>query len=190
MRVLRTLFVIALAAFALAGCGAAVSTPTAVVATAGTSGSVATQGNLPTTASTAPPSIPPAATQGATALNLCGLLTANDLQTVLGGSWAEGQLTSTGGYCHWDSGSQSSEQVITATDSRTLDAIKAVSADEVDMTVAGHAGISIRQADAHILTTYVDVGGKLLLLEFGTSSNAADDQAHAQALAEIAIGNL
>jgi hypothetical protein len=186
MRFPRILFVIAPAALALAGCGAGAP----VGATAGASGSVATPGNAPTTALTAPPTSPPAATQVASALDLCGLLTADDLHTVLGGPWAEGQLTSTGGYCHWDSGSSPNDQVITATDARTLDAIKTVAADEVDMTVAGHAAISIRQADAHLQSTYVDLGGKLLILEFPTSSSAADDQAHAQALAEIAIGNL
>lgn len=191
MRFPRIMFVVAPAVLALAACGGS-GTPTAppVGATAGASGSVATPGNAPTTASTSAPTSPPAATQVASALDLCGLLTANDLQTVLGGSWLEGQLTSTGGYCHWDSGSSPNDQVITATDARTLDAIKAVASDEVDMTVAGHAGISIRQADAHLQSTYVDLGGKLLILEFPTSSSAADDQAHAQALAEIAIGNL
>ena len=42
-----------------------------------------------------------------------------------------------------------------------------------DITVAGHAGYSIRSADSHLQTTFVDLGGKVLLLEFGTSSSAA-----------------
>ncbi|MEO5703652.1 MAG: DUF3558 family protein [Candidatus Limnocylindrales bacterium] len=183
----RVLFFAVPAVLALAGCGGTVSTPTAVVATAGADAT----GSTPTAAATAAPTSPPAATQVATAVDLCGLLTAGDLSTVLGGSWAEGQLTSTGGYCHWDSGSQPNDQVITATDARTLEAIKSAAAGSgTDMTVAGHAGYSVRSTTTRLQSTYVDLGGKLLLLEFGTSSSSADDQAHAQALAEIAVGKM
>ena len=194
MRFPRIMFVVAPAVLALAACGGGSGTPTtpAAAATSGASSSVVTPTGAPATTAAGAPTSAPATAQPSAAglLDLCSLLTADDLKTVLGGNYLEGQLTSTGGYCHWDAGNQPNEQVITATDARSLDAIKSVATGEVDMAVDGHAGISIRQADVQIHAIYVDIGGQLLVLEFGTSSSATKDQEDAQTLAEIAIGNL
>lgn len=194
MRFPRIMFIVAPAVLALAACGGGSGTPTtpAAAATSGAGSSVVTATGAPATTAAGAPTSAPATAQPSAAglLDLCSLLTAADLRTWRGDNYQEGQLTSTGGYCHWDRGNQPDEQVITATDARSLDAIKSVATGEVDMTVDGHAGISIRQADLHILSIYVDIGGQLLVLEFGTSASTANDQAAAQALAEIAIGNL
>lgn len=206
MRFPTMVAVAALAVFTVAACGGGanptgVSTPTASPVggpTAAASTPVATPSSAPTAAVSAPPTSAPttpptdAPTPAATtaAIDLCALLSADDLNTVLGGSWLEGQLTSTGGYCHWDSGNGSGEIVITATDLRPLEEIKSHAPGGVDMTVNGHAGYSVRNAAFHLQTVYVDLGGQSLIVEFPTSSSADDDQTNAQELAEIAIGNL
>jgi hypothetical protein len=195
MRFPRVMFVVAPAVLALAACGGGSGTPTtpAAVATSGAGSSVVTATGAPGTTAAAAPTSAPATGQPTSArlLDLCSLLTTADLFTVLDGHYLEGQLTSTGGYCHWDSGnSQLNEQVITAIDPRSLDAIKSAVTGETDMAVNGHAGISLRDATNRIETIYVDIGGQVLDLEFGTSSSATKDQEAAQALAEIAIGNL
>ena len=194
MRVPRIMFVVAPAVLALAACGGGSGTPTtpAAVATSGAGSSVVTPTGAPVSTAAGAPTSAPATAQPSAAglLDLCSLLTADDLHTVLGGRYQAGQLTSTGGYCHWDAGNQPNEQVITAILPRSLDSIKSAVTGEVDMAVDGHAGISFRQDDGRIEVVYVDIGGQLLDLEFGTSSSATKDQEAAQALAEIAIGHL
>jgi hypothetical protein len=193
MKFSRIAFVVAPTVLALAACGGGAGAPTGPLgATSGAGSSAAAPSGPPAATVATQPSSAPTTAQpsSAGALDLCSLLEANDLHTVLGGSWLEGQLTSTGGYCHWDNANQPNEQTITAIDARALDAIKSAAPDGTDMTVAGHAGYSTRQAGPHLQTTYVDLGGQVLVLEFGTSSSAGDDQEHAQQLAEIAIGNL
>jgi hypothetical protein len=125
----------------------------------------------------------------ASAIDLCSLLSVADIQGVIPGSWLDGQLTKpVGGYCHWDNTLQ--ERVITAIDPRTFDAIKAAAAGGTDMTAGGHPAYSMRDEAAHVQTTYIDLGGQVLIVEIPASADAAADLTHAQALAELAVGNM
>ncbi|MEO7119111.1 MAG: hypothetical protein ABIZ34_09095 [Candidatus Limnocylindrales bacterium] len=145
------------------------------------------------TSATATPTIAPTATAAATAgtLDLCSLLTADDLTTVLGGGWLEGALTSgAAGYCHWDSGNDPSAQVVTFAQAVPFSTIKPSLVGGVDMTVSGHAAYSISNQDARLQTTWIEVGAQTLIVEFPGTSDQAADQADAQQLAEIAVGNL
>jgi len=157
---------------------AAASTPTAAATTAVSAAPVSPATTLPT----------PVASGAA--VDLCSLLTAGDLNDVLEGNFLEGELTSTGGYCHWDSALSPNESVITAIDDRSLETIKSAGPGGVDITAGGHAGYSVRNEDFRLQTTFLDLGGTSLILEFPITSNAADDLADAQELAEIAVGNL
>ena len=105
-------------------------------------------------------------------------------------AFERGTLTSTGGYCHWDSanGGQG-DRVITAIDDRTIEAIKAAGGG-TEITVNGHTGYSVRDEAARVQTTYVDIGGRSLIVEFPSTSHAAADLTSAQKLAETAIGNM
>ncbi len=203
----------ALSAFVVAACGAA-ATPTAIITptaslavgpTAAASSPVATPSSAspitvttppssaPTPTPTAPPTLAPTQAPSATAaavVDLCALLSAADLHSVLGGSWIEGHLTATGAYCFWGSGNVSSDQVVTGIDERSIEEIKSATPNGVDMTVSGHAGYWVRDENSYIQSTFVDLGGQTLIVEMPISSSAADDQISAQKLAEIAIGNI
>lgn len=193
------MLVAALVVLALAACGSrGEPTPPTVAATPGStatpgsSGSAVPSASTPTPAGPAAPSGAPATAQATPRgpLQLCSLLTTDALHTVLGGSWREGQLTSTASACHWDRGGPSDQQVVTMTDARSLNSITAATPDGTVMAVEGLRGFGVRQAAAHLFTIYVDIGGELLVVEFGTSSSAGKDLEHAQTLAEVVIGNL
>lgn len=196
--------VVVVALFALTACGGTGAAPTAVPATASpgdvptaaaptaspTSAPTATAGSLPTDVPVTPPPGEPTPTAADTEVDLCSLLTVNDVNAVLEGNFLEGELTSTGGYCHWDSAMSSGESVITAIDDRSLDAIKTAGPGGVDMTAGGRAAYSVRNEDFLLQTTFIDLYGQSLIVEFPTSSSADDDLADAQELADIAVGNL
>ena len=207
----------AVSAFVVAACGAA-ATPTAIITptaslvvgpTAAASSNMATPSSAtPITVTTPPSSAPtptapppptptlaptqaPSATAAAV-VDLCALLSAADLHSVLGGSWMEGSLGVMGGHCFWlDSSTASYDQVTTGIDERSIEEVKSATPNGVDMTVSGHAGYRVRDENSDVQTTYVwvDLGGQSLTMEI-TSSSAADDQISAQELAEIAIGNI
>lgn len=191
MKFQTSVAVAAVALFTLAACGTG-AVPTAVSnPTAGASSPIATPSSAPTASIPAAP--PTSTTTPVGAVDLCALLSAGDLQTVLGGGgWPlEGALTSTGDHCYWDNAVSHSpfDSVGIGTDDRSLATIKSAT-HGVDMTVSGHAGYSVRDEDLHVRTIWVDLGGLLLVVELPTSSNADDDQTAAQALAEIAVGNM
>jgi hypothetical protein len=183
--------VAAVALLALAACGgaAAPSTGTAAPATS----PVGTSTTAPATTS-APATTPAVATTApagtAGAIDLCALLTKEDVNAVIPGGSTEGTLTKpVGGYCYWENAT-TGERVITAIEPRTLDAIKASATACVDITVGGHAGCSLRDEASHVQTTFIDIGAQSLIVEIPTSSDPAADLTNAQALAEIAVGNL
>lgn len=205
----------AVSAFVVAACGAA-ATPTAIITptaslvvgpTAAASSPVATPSSAspitvttppssaPTPTAPPPPTLAPTQAPSATAaavVDLCALLSAADLHSVLGGSWMEGSLGVMGGHCFWlDSSTASYDQVTTGIDERSIEEVKSATPNGVDMTVSGHAGYRVRDENSDVPTTYVwvDLGGQSLAMEIHSSS-AADDQISAQELAEIAIGNI
>ena len=130
------------------------------------------------------------AAPSAGAIDLCGLLTAADVTKALGGSSIEGTLTSTGGYCHWDSARSPNDRVITATQPGTLDDVKGPAPTGAELTVGGRGAYSVRDEAARVQTTWIDVGGQLLLVEIPLSTDAAADLQSAEELAGIAVGNL
>lgn len=196
-----------MALFTLAACGGSnatpigssvtptgATTPTAPpsVGLAATPAPTAPPTVAPTTlVPTAPPIVGPTTSPASTvgAVDLCSLLTADDLHTVIGGGWHEGALTSTGGYCHWDSGNSPDNQVITALQDGGIDTVNTVPGG-VDITAGGLAGYSVADRNLHVQTTWVDIGGRLLIVEFPSSSNLDGDLTIAKKLAEIAVGNM
>lgn len=196
----------AVSAFVMAACGAA-TTPTFVIAptaspvatpSSASPNTVTTPPSYAPTPTAPPPTLAPTQAPSATAaavVDLCALLSAADLESVLGGSWMEGRLGVTGGYCFWlDSSDVSYDQVTTAIDARSLEQVKldfGATPKGVDMNVSGRAGYLFIDENSTYRTmyVYVDLGGRLLTLEI-TSSSAPGDQISAQELAEIAIGNI
>jgi hypothetical protein len=173
----------------VAACGGGGTSTPAAVSTPRPVASVSSSTPATAAATSAPSAVAPSAAASAATLDLCGLLTVSDVQTALGGSWLEGQLTSTGGYCHWDSGNNPNDRVITAVDPRPLLTIKSAASGGVDFEAGDVAGYSYRDEASHVLTTYLDHGLYSVIVEIPTTTDAADDQAHAQALSEVAAGN-
>lgn len=192
MKFQTSVAVAAMALFTLAACGTG-AVPTGVSnPTASPAGPIATSSSAPT--ASIPTATPTSTTPPVGAVDLCALLSVDDLFTVLGAVFAEGALSKPGptGYCHWDTRGEynPASSVITFTDDHPLATITS-GGNGVDMTVSGHAGYSVRSGEQPaVQTTWVDLGGLLLVVEFPTTSNADDDQAAAQTLAEIAVGNM
>jgi hypothetical protein len=203
MRVPKSAVLAAVALSLVTACGSGAApgttTPTggstpAAVPTGGPSTTLApTAAPLATTsaATTAPTqAVTPAPVETAGSLDLCSLLTADEIRAVFGGSWTEGVLTPTGGYCHWDNARGGHDQVITAIENRTVDAIKSAAPSGKAITVSGHAAYTYRDEGAQVQTTFIDIGGRSLLLEFSTSSNPTVDELNAAKLADTAIGHM
>lgn len=176
-----------LTTFLLTACGGSAASPTITVTLAPTASAAPTTTPDSSTPSTAPTATP-ATTAGA--VDQCSLLSADDVHAVLDGPWVEGVLTSTGGYCHWDNANSPNERVITALQEGTIESIKGAMAGGTDLTVDGHAAYSFRDEAAHVQTTYIDIGGQLLIVEIPMSSAADTDLESAQQLSAIAVGNL
>lgn len=183
--------VAALAVFALAACGGTAAPPTGTTAPPSSPAGAATTAPAATTAASTPPAVATTAPAGsAGTIDLCGLLSAADVQAVIAGSWLEGQLTSTGGYCHWDN--TLSERVITAIDPATLEGIKASmpGGENFVILLFAASGYSFRDEGAHVQTTWLDIGEQLLIVEIPMSSDADADLSNAKELSEIVLGNL
>ncbi len=181
-----------------AACGSSTVPSTAGTPTIGPTGvptptatSPASSVPTATVSATATPTIAPTATVAATsgAIDLCSLLTAADVTTVLGGGWAEGVMAND--YCHWDSSSNPNERVVTFVQAGTIDAISAQMTGGTSVTVAGHGAYSFRDLAANVQTTYIDIGGgQLLIVEIPNSSDSIGDLQSAVELIEAALGNL
>jgi hypothetical protein len=145
-----------------------------------------------TSAATTSPTLAatPAPVQTAGSIDLCSLLTAAEIGAIIGGSWIEGVLTSTGGYCHWDNARGGLDQVITAIENRTVDAIKTAAPGGKAITVSGHAAYTFRDEGSQVQTTFIDIGGRSLLVEFSTSSDPTVDGLNAAKLADTVISHM
>jgi hypothetical protein len=175
--------VAALAIFALAACSAASTAPT----DAGTASSAPTDAG---TASSAPGGETAAPASAAGAVDLCALLSPADLKTVTGDDYGAGVLNSLR-LCVWRVGgaavNNGDGQVVADDQGGALAAVKSAFAGGVDVTVSGHDGYW--DPAEGLQSIWVDLGGgRTLVLSFDPV--APDGQAIAQALAEIAIGNI
>jgi hypothetical protein len=184
MKFQTSVAVAAVALFTLAACGTG-AVPTAV------SNPTASPAGGPTAGASSPTATPTSTTTPVGAVDLCALLSVDDVVTVLGtGGWVEGALSKPGpsGYCKWDNAISHAFVLTSTTVDLPLATIKS-GGDGVDMTVSGHAGY-LKRLEQNSMAIWVDLGGLLLVVQMPTSSNADDDQAAAQTLAEIAVGNM
>jgi hypothetical protein len=190
----------AIAALFIASCGGTAATPTAAPRATTTPGAAtSTAGTVVPTATAAPvqagTTVPTApTTEGSSgAGDVCSLLTPADLATATGKTYLAGILDAAG-QCNWNtdaSGANSGDLIIVAVQAEPLDFVKSsFGSGGVDATVAGHP--AFWNPTLGLQSMWVDVGGgNLLVLSFPRSTDltAADQQA-AQALAEVAVGNM
>ncbi|MEO7118181.1 MAG: hypothetical protein ABIZ34_04335 [Candidatus Limnocylindrales bacterium] len=164
-----------------------------------TTSAAATATPVPSIVATATPTSSPVPTEGVTNepvtsptpatgdIDLCSLLTAADVTTVLGGGWVEGVMAND--YCHWDSGSSPSDQVVTFVQPGTIETFNIDGA--IALAPGGHTAYTHRDAEFHLQTTWIDIGGgTVLIVEFPTTSDASADVESATQLSEIAVGNM
>lgn len=162
-----------------ASSGAGASTPVPGAATA-----------APVSPTTAPATAATTTTsQPGGAVDVCGLLTAADLQAATGADYADGKLDDYG-MCTWRVGDASVNngdgQVIAGVQDVPLDTFKNTFPGGVDVTVSGHA--AYWNPEQGLQSIWVDIGGRTLVISFDPVG--PDGQAIAQKVAEIAVGGI
>jgi hypothetical protein len=200
---LKTL-TLAATAIIFAACGGTPGAPsTGPTASPTSPASTASAGPVSTPTATAPvsetvsPSSPPvdgtASPQTGT-IDVCGLLSPEDLNAATGNDYLEGLLDDFG-QCYWDGnqigGANAGETVIGAITPADLTTIKAMFGDGgVDTTVDGHAAFF--NPSEGLGSLWVDIGnGQLLVLSFPQSEDLDPSyQQIAEELAQAALDNL
>jgi len=188
----------ALAAVFIASCGGAAATPTnapkttAPAAATSTAGAAATATAAPVQLGTTTPTAPTTVGSSGTG-DVCSLLTTADLATATGKTYLAGTLDAAG-QCNWNtdaSGANSGDLIVLAVQAEPLSFVtSSFGSGGVAATVSGHA--AFWNPTLGLQSMWVDIGGgNLLVLSFPRSTElTASDQTAAQALAEIAVGNL
>lgn len=197
MRLSKLAGMAAIAVVFVAACGGSTATPTSPAKATPTTGPVGATGTpiAPTTAPVGATTTPiaPTASPVAGTGDVCGLLSPADLKTATGTVYLAGTLDAAG-QCNWNtdaSGANSGDLIIVAVQAEPLSFVKSsFGTGGVDATVSGHA--AFWNPTQGLGSMWVDVGGgNLLVISFPRSSDlTAADQTAAQALAEIAVGNM
>ncbi len=189
----------AMAIVAVAACGGAAATPVGQpiggTPSPAATGAAATPAGT-TGASGAPATAATAAATGGAAVglpsDLCSLLTAAEVSTVMGKKYEAG-VPDAYGQCSWNVGKSSANSgdlIIVGSQAAELSLIKSTFPGGVDATVAGHA--AYWNGKQGLGTMWVDLGGgKLFTLGFPRSVDLGEtDRAAAQKLAELAFAKM
>lgn len=192
MHLLKSVAFAATAIVAIAACGGASATPVGQPATAApaTAAAGAPAAATAAGASTAPTA--PAATGGATAglpNDLCSLLTAAEVSTVMGKKYEAG-VNDGYGSCTWNVGKSSANSgdlIVAGSQAAQLSLIKNTFPGGADATVLGHP--AYWNGKQGLGTMWVDVGGgKLFTIGLPRAEDLGEtDRAVAQKLAELAL---
>jgi hypothetical protein len=200
MHMIKTL-TLAATAIALAACsspGAPTTGPTISAAPTASGAPISTPtASAPVDATASPSSAPVDATATPPAggtIDVCSLLSPEDLNAATGNEYLEGLLDDFG-QCYWDGnqigGGNAGETVIGAITAADLSTIKASFGDGgVDTTVDGHAAFF--NPSQGLGSLWVDIGnGQLLVLSFPQSEDLDPSyQQIAEELAQAALDNM